>query len=223
MVEYGPMTFWQRMLDLVWPRTCEVCGRPVDREGRYICSECLNRIPFIRPGDGVYEIEDAASAVRFECETRRMILDYKFNRHLWLKADFADWMEAAACARFDLAAVDVVLPMPTTAYNRLDHGYNQCDFLAEDLARRIDRRSSRRVLARKGHPARQSGLDEEARRENVKGTFAVRRPELVRGRTVLLVDDIMTTGATLAECGRELKASGAARVWSVTLARSVRT
>ena len=57
----------------------------------------------------------------------------------------------------------------------------------------------------------------------MKGTFAVRRPELVRGRTVLVVDDIMTTGATLAECAKTLREAGASRVWSVTLARSVRT
>ena len=60
------MTIWRRALDLLWPRNCEICGRPVDREARYICAECLNRIPFVRPEDGMYEIDDAASAVRDE-------------------------------------------------------------------------------------------------------------------------------------------------------------
>jgi ComF family protein len=213
---------WRRTLDLVWPRRCEVCGQPVDRESRYVCADCLNRVPFVRPEDGVYEIKDAASAVRFECETRQMVLDYKFNRHLWLRDDFADWIEAAALARFDVAAVDLVVPMPTTVRHRLDRGYNPCDLLARELARRI-RRACLRVLARKGKFQRQGSLTEEERIENVKGTFAVRRPELVRGRTVLVVDDIMTTGATLAECAKTLREAGASRVWSVTLARSVRT
>lgn len=217
------MEAFRRLLDLVWPRTCEICARPVDRGGRYVCSDCLNRIPFIRPGDGVYEIDDAVSAVRFETETRQMILDYKFNRHLWLRADFADWMEAAAAARFDLAAVDAVLPMPTTAFRRLNRGFNQCDYLAADLARRLDRRLLRRALVRCGSPERQGGLSEEERFRNAKGTFAVRDASAVRGRTLLLVDDIMTTGATLAAAGEALRAAGARRVWSVTLARSVRT
>ncbi|MBR4258041.1 MAG: ComF family protein [Kiritimatiellae bacterium] len=216
-------TAGRRLLDLVWPRGCEVCGRPVDRESRYVCADCLNRIPFIKPGDGVYEIDDAVSAVRFECETRQMVLDYKFNSHIWLRDDFVDWLAAAADARFDLAAVDLVLPMPSTVLHRLDRGYNPCAYLAEDLARRIDRRCPADVLARQGHPARQSGLSEEERLENVKGTFAVRRPEFVSGRTVLVVDDILTTGATLAECAKTLKAAGAWRVWSATLARAVRT
>ncbi len=216
------MSFGGRILDAVWPRRCEVCGADVDRPARYICADCLNRVPFVRPEDGVYEIPDAASAVRFECETREMVLGFKFNRHVWLRNDFADWLEAAAASRFDLAAVDLVVPMPTTVRHRMDRGYNPCDLLAQELARRICR-ACRRVLARCGKFARQGSLNEEERLENVKGTFAVKRPEYVRGRTVLVVDDIMTTGATLAECARTLKDAGASRVWSVTLARSVRT
>jgi len=211
----------QRVLDLLWPRRCEVCGRPCDRPRRYICADCLNRIPFVRPEDGVYEIADAASAVRFECETREMVHGFKFRRRLWLRDDFVDWMEAAARVRFDVAAVDVVVPMPTTLRHRMDRGYNQCEVLASELARRIGRRCLR-LVARRGSFRQQSTLSEEDRVKNVKGTFSVRRPALVRGRTVLVVDDIMTTGATLGACAAALREAGASRVWSVTLARSVR-
>ena len=217
------MKLLQRVLDLLWPRNCEICGRPVDREARYICAECLNRIPFVRPEDGIYEIDDAASAVRFECETREIINGYKFKNSIWLKDDFVDWIEAAARSRFDVAAIDAVIAIPTTLSHRINRGYNQSALLAESLAKRLDRRFLGRAVARTGHPKRQSSLSEEERAENVKGTFVVREPELVRGRTILLVDDIMTTGSTLSECAKTLKDAGAWRVWSVTLARSVRT
>ena len=114
------MNLLQRVLDLLWPRNCEICGRPVDREGRYVCADCLNRIPFVRPEDGMYEIDDAASAVRFECETREMINGYKFRSHIWLKDDFVDWMEAAARAKFDVAAIDAVVAIPVTFGHRLN-------------------------------------------------------------------------------------------------------
>ncbi len=217
------MNVLQRVLDLLWPRNCEICGRPVDREARYICADCLNRIPFVRPEDGMYEIDDAASAVRFECETREMINGYKFRSHIWLKNDFVDWMEAAARAKFDVAAIDAVVAIPTTLGHKLNRGYNQSAMMAEALAKRLERKFLARAVTRIGHPKRQSSLSEEERRENVKGTFAVREPSLVRGRTILLVDDIMTTGATLSECAKTLKAAGAWRVWCLTLARSVRT
>ena len=78
-------------------------------------------------------------------------------------------------------------------------------------------------MRRTGHPQKQSGLGEEERRSNAVGTFRVTRPSRVDGQTVLVVDDIMTTGATLSECAAELKRAGASRVWGVTLARSLRT
>ena len=171
----------------------------------------------------MYDIDDAASAVRFECETREIINDYKFNGHIWLRDDFADWIEAAARSRFDVAAIDAVVAIPTTLGHRINRGYNQSALLAVVLAKRLGRLFLRRAVVRTGRPKRQSSLSEEERRDNVKGTFSVREPSLVRGRTILLVDDIMTTGSTLSECAKTLKAAGAWRVWSVTLARSVRT
>lgn len=241
------MTLGARILDSIWPRRCEACQRPVDRPGRHLCTECLNRIPFV-PTDGLcrvcgrsvddlhggYLCEDcsrtaaapafdrAGSAFRFEGTARRMLLDYKFNRHLWLRDDFTDWLEAAVRARFDPAAIDVVVPMPVTVFHRIDRGYNQSAYLAEALSKRIDRCFEGRVLKRTGHPRRQAELTEDERRENAKGTFAVRAPALVRGRTVLVVDDVMTTGSTLSAAAEALKSAGARRVWCVTLARSIR-
>ena len=171
----------------------------------------------------MYEIDDAASAVRFECETREIINGYKFRDRIWLRDDFVDWIEAAVRSRFDVSAIDAVVAIPTTLGHRINRGYNQSALLAESLAKRLDRRFLGRAVARAGHPKRQSSLSEEERAENVKGTFVVREPSLVRGRTILLVDDIMTTGSTLSECSKTLKAAGVWRVWSVTLARSVRT
>jgi ComF family protein len=111
--------------------------------------------------------------------------------------------------------------MPATVVHRLLRGYNQCDALAKNLARRIGRKYLSNVVRRSGFPRRQSGLDADERRENAKGTFRVIRPEAVRGRTLLVVDDVLTTGSTLSECALTLKASGAERVWCVTLAKSV--
>lgn len=192
---------------------CRVCARPVAGfTGEYLCESCRLRPP---------AFDRAAAALRFQGVARALLLDFKFNRRVWLRDDFADWLEAAVRVRFDPAAVDVVLPMPSTLFHRWDRGYNPCAYLASALARRLDRRCDAGILARRGHPARQSELPERERYENVKGTFRVRNPAWVRGRTVLLVDDILTTGATLSEGAAALKAVGAARVWCAALARAV--
>ena len=236
---------------MVWPRPCEVCGRPSDRPGRHVCADCLNRLPFMpadgccrRCGrdavglDGEFLCEDcratrprfdrAASALRFEGEAREMVNAFKFRNHLWLRDDFADWLEAAARTRFRVGEIDVVVPMPSTAWHRLDRGYNQCVYLGRALAGRLGLPFDARMLRRVGSPRRQGGLSEAERRTNVVGTFACRR-RVASGRspgaepTVLVVDDIMTTGSTLSECASVLKSAGAGRVWCLTLARSLHT
>jgi len=179
-----------------------------------VCEDCAgpNRPAFDR----------AASALRFENDARRMLLDFKFNRRFWLRDDFADWLEASVRARFDVAAIDCVVPVPTTLFHRMDRGYSPVDCVARQLAKRLARRYLPKALSRCGNPARQSSLTEEERRANVKDTVGVREPKRIRGRTVLVVDDILTTGATLSECARQLKLAGAWRVWCATLARAVR-
>lgn len=193
---------------------CRVCGRDVTPfRGEFLCEDCHAHPP---------RFDRLASALRFEGEARRMTLDFKFNSHLWMRDDFADWLEAAVRARFDPAAIDAIVPMPISVWHRLDRGFNQSRVLAFALARRFSRRLLAGALGRTGRFRRQSGLNEDERRENVKGTFICRAPELVRGRTLLVIDDIVTTGATLSECAGTLKAAGAARVWCATLARTVR-
>ena len=234
------------ILDFIWPRRCEVCGRPADRPGRHVCSECVNRLPFAPTQgccrqcgraaeklDGEYLCTDckatkpsydrAASALQFDGDAREAVNAFKFRSHLWLRDDLTDWLEAVVRARFNVGEIELLLPMPSTLRHRVDRGYNQCAYLAKALAKRLEKPYGSLVLWRKGHPQRQGGLDEEARRENVLGTFVVRKPSAVVGKTVLVVDDIMTTGSTLSECAAELKRAGAARVWCATVARSLRT
>jgi len=239
------LTLREQILDFIWPRVCEACGRPVDRPGRHFCSDCLNRLPFA-PTDGCCRLcgraaekltgeylctdcrdlkpsfDRAASALSFDGDAREAMNAFKFRNHLWLRDDLVDWMEAMLRARFKVAEIDVVVPMPATLWHRLDRGYNQCDYLGRALAKRLDKPYAPRALKRKGSPKRQGGLSEEERRTNVLGTFAVRQPAAIAGRTILVVDDIMTTGSTLSECAAELKRSGAARVWCLTFARSLR-
>lgn len=231
-------------LDIVWPRRCEICQQRVDRPGRHICSGCLMRIPFypmtgccpvcgkiITADDDVLcgecrsgnrpHFDRVANALLFNGEARRMVIDYKFNQHLWMRDDFTDWLEAAVNARLVPSAVDIVIPMPLTLPHRFDRGFNQCEYLAKALAKRLRRKSDAAILSRVGAPRRQAGLARDERLSNVAGTFAVANPGFIEGRTILLLDDVMTTGATLSEAAKTLKKHGAWRVWALSLARTL--
>jgi len=122
---------------------------------------------------------------------------------------------------------DIVVPVPLHPSRRRERGFNQAELLAEGLVRRLRKEerfhglrlitgSLRRIRA----TVPQVGLSVAARRENVSGVFSVARPEDVRNRTVVVVDDVMTTGVTLSACAAALKRAGASRVLALSLARA---
>ena len=119
----------------------------------------------------------------------------------------------------------LVAPVPLHTSRRRERGFNQADLLARGLIRNL-RREGRELqlvtdlLRRVRATLPQVGLSANARRENVRGVFSVSQPERVRNRTVVLVDDVMTTGATLSACAAALKRSGASRVLALSLARA---
>jgi ComF family protein len=112
---------------------------------------------------------------------------------------------------------DVVLPVPIHWSRRLRRGFNQAEMLADEVARIAGLRPDYSALARIRRTRSQVGLSGDARRRNLSGAFRVRYPAAVAGRSILLVDDVYTTGATLAECGRALRAAGARAVYGLVL------
>jgi ComF family protein len=121
----------------------------------------------------------------------------------------------------------VVAPVPLHPSRRRQRGFNQAELLAKGMVRRLrklERRHGLRlatdVLERLRDTPPQVGLSVSARRKNVSGVFSVRRPDDVRNRTVVVIDDVMTTGATLSACAAALKRAGAARVLALSLARA---
>ena len=121
----------------------------------------------------------------------------------------------------------LILPVPLHSSRQLERGFDQAELLARGLVRALRRESEwqslrveTRCLRRTRATLPQSGLSLVARRENVRGVFAVTDPKRVEDRTVVLVDDVMTTGATLSACAASLKAAGARRVFALTVARA---
>jgi ComF family protein len=119
----------------------------------------------------------------------------------------------------------LVVPVPLHTSRSRQRGFNQAELLARGLVRKIGRKErglqlATGLLIRVRPTLPQVGLSPSARRENVRGVFSVSQAERVRNRTVLLVDDVMTTGATLSACSAALKRAGAARVLALSLARA---
>jgi ComF family protein len=149
---------------------------------------------------------------------RRLIIDYKFNGGLGRTRLLAT-LAADAFVRGGGPAPDLVVPVPLHVRRLLGRGYNQSTELARVLGRALSRPVARAALVRTRHTVPQTRLGMRERRENIRDAFAA-SPEQVSGRTILLVDDVYTTGATLTECARTLLGAGAAGVEVLVLARA---
>jgi ComF family protein len=207
--------FAERLKDVLWPRTCAVsdCGRPSDRLGSYICSRCNETLPW-------YD-EYAKSAFAYLEPISHLINIYKFNNAIHLTADFAEYLETAFRKKYDVSKVDLVVPVPLHSKRLAKRGYNQSGLLAAAFAKRIDRLYDETSLVRLRDTAHQSRLSGDDRRKNLNGVFRVTCPSQVRGRTIVLIDDVMTTGATIEECSNALYDAGAYKVLPFVLAKAL--
>ena len=217
-----------RLLDLLYPRACSECDAPIDEEGRLaFCGRCDERLEWIRPpfcprcGAGTAgrdcgecagkEIAfDGATALgRYEGAFRQAVLRFKFRgaRHL------ADDLGRRLSARIG-RKVDVVTAVPMSRLKVLFRGYNAAELLADRLASRLGV-PCRRLLRKIRRTRPQADLALEERLVNPRGAY---RSRPVQG-VVLLVDDVLTTGATANACTEALRAAGAAEVHVAVAAR----
>lgn len=228
-------------LDLVFPRSCEGCGGSVDQPG-YICWNCLCSMEKIHrpycelcgdPVDGRLDVEymcswcskahrgfdQARSLFRYRGPAVKLVQCLKYGNGMYLADGMAELMAAVIDSLWGGVRFDVVAGVPMHSRKERSRSYNQAALVATALSRRTGIEAFNRVLKRTGDKGSQTVLKAAQRARNVKGSFEVADKAWICGRNVLLVDDVMTTGATAGEVGSVLKEAGAASVRVLTFAR----
>lgn len=191
---------------------CRVCGDPVEGmvEHDFSCSWCIKRPPFF---------ELARSVARFRGGLRSCLHAFKYGSDTCLSKDFSRLLLACVNTQYEDVRFDAVVGVPLHPTKERDRSYNQAGLLASDLAKRLSIESFPGCLERVRRTRTQTSLTASERRANVRNAFVVKAASWVEGRRILLVDDVMTTGATVNESSRVLKKAGAASVHVVTVAR----
>lgn len=191
---------------------CSLCGDPVDGlvEQRYVCSWCIDQ----RPG-----FDQARSAARYRGPVQSAIQAFKYERALHLGRDLSELLRACTQVQYGHLRFDAATFVPLHPVKQKVRGFNQSELLAQRLASGLKIPVLSNVLKRVRQTSTQTRLTSAQRRANVRKAFGVSNAVWLRGRTVLLVDDVMTTGATVSECARALREAGAAGVYVVTVAR----
>lgn len=203
------------LLNFFFPRKCPFCGRPAGKA--LLCNQCAKSLPRCEKIRQGADFGRCAAPLYYEDAVRKAILDYKFHGKLGGLDCFGRVMAETAAERYS-GEFDAVTWVPVSKRRLKKRGFDQARYLTASLC--VDWHVAPLETLRKvaDNPA-QSGIDDPAeRRANVLGAYEAVSPERFAGKRLLLVDDICTTGATLAECARVLKASGAADVMCLTLA-----
>lgn len=223
------------------PPRCRCCHAPLfGHYNPYLCADCAGSLPWIGPGacpgcgypagphaslaegcfrcrGGRFNLTGAASVARYRAGARSLVLAFKFGGETELALPIASLMgERLRQADFS-GGIDWVLPVALHPARRRQRGFDQAGLLATLVAGHAGLPCRTGLLKRNVHTRPQATLRREARLHNMKGAFSV--SEEVRGKRLLLVDDVMTTGATMSECARACRDAGARRVYALTFAR----
>jgi len=232
------------LLTLVYPQACHVCENSVESsEDGIACSYCWKKTSifsgaetlcakcgaFLRPESSDFQtfcrrcdehFYDSATAVGiYEYALAASVL------HLKRESFVAKRLQKTLVSRFqntDLQNVTLIIPVPLSKKRLLERGFNQAAVISKILAEKFGTKSDEQSLARNLHtPMHRAGMDGKARAASVENAFEVKRPKLIEGEKILLVDDVYTSGATVSNCAETLKKSGAEKVYVFTLARTL--
>ncbi len=221
-------------VEIIYPLSCAGCAAP----GAVLCSECIGSFRPVDPATscprcgmdiGLPDVCGACTVhpprfergwygFYFEGALREALLAFKFRK----RRDAGRSLVRLLAPRLESITedADVMLPVPVTEKRLRERGFNQCYSIAEEIGRITGKPLDGSALYKKKETQDQYTLSREERRKNVRGAFGVRASRMVRGKRVLLIDDLMTTGHTLSEASRTLLSAGAQSVTVFALART---
>ncbi|MDR0677198.1 MAG: ComF family protein [Holosporaceae bacterium] len=190
---------------------CRICGVPFEFGVDLTCPMCSKRKPHFDKAIAVFEYDDF---------TKKVILKFKYNDTTYISKQLAAWMYRVSKNTVQ-KKVDFIVPVPIHFFKRLKRKYNQSELLALEFAKLSGISYEPRILLKKKSTPQQEGLSRNVRLKNVQGSFGIdeKYRNLLHKKTILLIDDVLTTGATINECSKILKKHGAEKIICVTAAR----
>jgi ComF family protein len=223
---------FEASLDFVFPHSCLICNK--ETKDNVLCHNCLDYIPLVKPPlcsvcgrpikksrvcqncKGRAHIEYGRAWAVFVPPVDKVIHHFKYRKHSELATILGRAMAVIVKSDFFLKEADLIVPIPLFWWKKLRRGYNQARLLAEIISKECNMKVAD-ILRRTKNTRTQTKLDDAARQKNVFNAFAL-RDNKIEDKTILLIDDVLTTGATMNECARILKQHGAKGVFSCVAA-----
>lgn len=240
----GLKSIIQGLVDLIYPQTCRSCKQKVtsSRNKEFVCAKCLSKIkvntpPFCYKCGRSLEIQDFLGNICPDCMNKTFYFDRAFSpcpyqgvtkelihAFKYRSMDYLGGILAKPMADFirdfnlPIETIDLIIPVPLHIVKLREREFNQALVLANHLSREFNKTVLSDLLIRQKNSQTQTELRDDLRFLNVRGAFSVNNKSLVQDKIILLVDDVLTTGATASEAALTLKSAGAKSVYVLTLA-----
>ncbi len=215
-----------KVINIIYPPKCIFCQQLLGHDvSTHICDLCYSKLPFMKMEvmPTFQQTEDnycngVVSVFEYTGLVKESLIRFKFYNEPGYYKTYGGLIAERLDKLLDVDEYQLVMSVPLHKQREYSRGYNQAYLISRELSRRIKLRESSGIFKRTRHTQTQSLLDGQKRSLNVKGAFTVTKPEKIKRKSILLIDDILTTGSTLEECSRVLKEAGATRVTGAVVA-----
>lgn len=218
------MEYIKAINKLIFPsyNMCYFCREREEDIEKFICNDCREQLELV---DRKIELE--SSDIEYVCYSlvynkriREVVKEYKFHKKSYLYKPLGNLMLDTAKTYNLRDEVDLIIYIPIHRRKEAIRGYNQCELIADLLAKELQINISHNNFYKKKNTKSQNKLDRLSRMENLKDSFDLKNPHEIENKRILLIDDIITTGSTMIESGRLLKRAGAKKVIGLALTSS---
>ncbi len=216
--------------DFILPRFCCACERKLSTDQNTICDRCFSKIRHTSAARLQNEFEkkfghkkiisDFFAPFVFETdrELQRVLHSFKYDKKFRTGIFLGNILALKLKEQKPHWQFDIILPIPLHQLKKAERGYNQSLFIAKGTEKIFNVNFSDQIVKRVRYTESQTQLNAKEREENISDAFRVRKNNIVAGKNILLLDDVITTGATISECGKTLLEAGANKVYAASIA-----
>lgn len=214
--------WFSKLMDCFYPPHCVFCGKVIS-SGKQVCNQCIHEI---KPINSVKRIKLVNCGKTISCvvpyayqnHVKNSIIQFKFHNKRKFSEYYAEKMAELIMSSYKALHIDVVTSVPISNDRLKIRGYNQSELIAVELVKLLNLQY-KPLLIKKAENKEQHKLSMREREKNVKGVYQAINLNLIQGKTILVIDDIVTTGATLSECAKELFQANAKEVFCAAVAQ----